>query len=296
MTILVTGSTGTIGSLVVAGLAQKQMDVRALVRDPAKAKFANTAKVVQGDMMDIQSMRAALAGVSTLFLLNAVTPDEVTQALITLNLARAAGVKNYVYFSVFNSHEYTEVPHFGGKYVIERMIEQFDLAATIMRPSYFMQNDLTFKDALLGPGIYPMAIGSKGLGMIDTRDVADVAVTCLIKRETQAATLPRETFNVVGPEVHTGATAAASWGDALGRAVAYGGDDLIAFEQQLGHAMPGWMAYDLCLMLNRFQRDGNIPLAGDQQHLEALLGRPLRRYRDFVAETVKLWRAPPGAD
>jgi hypothetical protein len=33
-------------------------------------------------------MRNALSGVSTLFLLNAVVPDEVTQALIALNLAR----------------------------------------------------------------------------------------------------------------------------------------------------------------------------------------------------------------
>jgi len=35
-----------------------------------------------------------------LFLLNAVTPDEVTQALITLSLAQEAGIKRIVYFSV----------------------------------------------------------------------------------------------------------------------------------------------------------------------------------------------------
>jgi len=45
---------------------------------------------VQGDMLDVDSLRSAVSGVSTLFLLNAVVPDEFTQALIALNVAREA--------------------------------------------------------------------------------------------------------------------------------------------------------------------------------------------------------------
>ena len=37
--ILVTGSTGTVGSEVVKALAEAGHNVRALVRDPAKAAF-----------------------------------------------------------------------------------------------------------------------------------------------------------------------------------------------------------------------------------------------------------------
>jgi len=103
-------------------------------------------------------MRAALAQASTLFLLNAVTPDEVTQALITLNVAREAGIERIVYFSVMHSDKFTDVPHFTGKYTAERMIEQFDLPATILRPAYFMQNDASLKDTILGIGVYPMPI------------------------------------------------------------------------------------------------------------------------------------------
>ena len=66
---------------------------------------------VKGDLM-------AIAKASTLFLLNAVTPDELTQALLTLSLAREAGVKGIVYFSVFHSDVFTDVPHFAGKYTV----------------------------------------------------------------------------------------------------------------------------------------------------------------------------------
>ena len=79
MTILVTGATGTVGRQVVEQLTKRGADIRALVRDPAKANFAAGVSVVQGDLLDIDSLREAFAGVSTLFLLNAVTPDEVTQ-------------------------------------------------------------------------------------------------------------------------------------------------------------------------------------------------------------------------
>ena len=82
MTILVTGSTGTIGSQVVQRLARQSVRTRALVRDDAsKVKVPAGVEPVQGDMTDVASMRAVLKGVDTLFLLNAAVPDETTQAL-----------------------------------------------------------------------------------------------------------------------------------------------------------------------------------------------------------------------
>ena len=52
--------------------------------------------VFKGDLLDIDSLRKVFSGVDTLFLLNAVTGDEFTQALITLNLAREAGIDRVV--------------------------------------------------------------------------------------------------------------------------------------------------------------------------------------------------------
>lgn len=286
MTILVTGSTGTIGSAVVRALQSRGADVRALVRKQTEEPVAGGAQTVVGDLTDVDSVRAALKGIDTLFLLNAVTPDEVTQAIIALNLAREAGIERIVYFSVLHSDLYTNVPHFTGKYTAERMIEQLDLPASILRPAYFMQNDLMMKDAILGHGVYPMPVGNVGLAMVDVRDIADVAAHELIRRDQAPGPLPRVTINIVGPDQLKGEDLARTWSEVLGRPIAYGGDDTAAYEQQMRQFAPGWMAFDMRMMLDRFQTDGMVPDAGDVERLTSMLGRPLRTYRDFAVETA----------
>jgi len=286
MTILVTGATGAVGRQVVEQLSRRGADVRALVRDPAKADFPAGVTAVKGDLLDVDSLRGAFAGVSTLFLLNAVVPDEFTQALIALNIAREAGVERIVYLSVIHSDVYVNVPHFAGKFGVERMIEQMGFSATILRPAYFIQNDLTIKDVVTGYGVYPMPIGSKGLAMIDARDIGEIAAIELIRREQSDASLPLTRLNLVGPDTLIGSDVAAIWSEVLARPIAYGGDDTAGFELNLRKFMPGWMAFDMRLMSERFLSDGMIPETGDVARLTGLLGRPLRSYRDFAAEVT----------
>ena len=64
MTILVTGATGTVGRQVIRQLARRGADIRALVRDPAKADLPAGVAVATGDFLDVDAMRAALSGVS----------------------------------------------------------------------------------------------------------------------------------------------------------------------------------------------------------------------------------------
>lgn len=286
MTILVTGSTGTVGRQIVEQLVKRGADVRALVRDPSKADFPANVSIAKGDMLDIDSLRSVFSGISTLFLLNAVVPDEYTQALIALNIAREAGIERIVYLSVLNGEQYLNVPHFSGKFGVERMIEQMGLNATILRPAYFINNDLSVKDVVTEYGIYPMPIGNKGLAMVDIRDIAEVAAIELIRREQDVAPLPIERINLVGPDTLTGTDVAAIWSEVLGRPIAYPGDDTAGFENNLRQFMPGWMAFDMRLMAERFLTVGMIPEAGDVERLTTLLGRPLRSYRDFAAEVA----------
>ncbi|GLS42863.1 NmrA/HSCARG family protein [Methylobacterium brachythecii] len=284
MTILVTGATGSIGRQVVEQLEKRGADVRALVRDPARADLPVNVSVVQGDMLEIESLRNAFTGVSTLFLLNGVLADEFTQALIALNVAREVGIKRVVYLSVIHSDVYVNVPHFAGKFGVERMIEGMGFQATILRPAYFMSNEWTIKDVVLQHGVYPMPIGSKGLAMVDARDLGEIAAIELVRREQATGPLPIERINVVGPETLTGEGVAAIWSEVLGRPVVYGGDDTAAFEQNLRNFMPGWMAYDMRMMAERFLTDGMVPEAGDVERLTRLLGRPLRSYRGLATE------------
>lgn len=284
MTILVTGATGRVGSQVVKQLVQRGADVRVLVRDPSKADFPAGVQVVQGDLLNIDALRTAFTGVSTLFLLNAVAGDEFTQALITLNVARESGVDRVVYLSVLHSDRFVNVPHFAVKLGAERMIEQMGFGATILRPAYFIDNEHMVKDVVFNYNLYPMPIGSKGVAMVDARDIAEVAAIELIRREQAPGKLPMKTINLVGPDTLTGADVAAIWSDVLGRPVAYGGDDPSAFEQNLATFMPKWMAYEMRLMAERYVSDGMVAETGDVERLTKILGRPLHTYRDFASE------------
>lgn len=286
MTILVTGATGRVGGHVVQQLVQRGADVRVLVRDPSKASFPAGVQVVQGDLLDIDAVRAAFSGVRTLFLLNAVAADEFTQALIALNIARESGVERVVYLSVIHADRFVNVPHFAVKSGAERMIQQMGFSATILRPAYFIDNELTIKDVVLNHGLYPMPIGGKGLAMVDARDIAEVAAIELIRRDQAPGKLPTETLNLVGPDTLTGSDVATIWSDVLGRPVAYDGDDPTGFEHNLANFMPKWMAYEMRLMAERFVGDGMIPEAGDVERLTEILGRPLHTYREFAAQVA----------
>ena len=209
MTILVTGATGRVGRQVVDQLVARDAHVRVLTREPAKTSFPAGVEVAQGDLLDIDALRAAFAGVRTLFLLNAVTGDEFTQALITLNLAREAGIDRIVYLSVFDADRAVNVPHFAVKSGAERMLAAMDFGATILRPTYFIDNEAMVKDVILQHGVYPMPIGSKGVAMVDTRDIAEVAARELLRRDRAPEKLPLDTINLVGPDTLTGESVAA---------------------------------------------------------------------------------------
>jgi hypothetical protein len=121
-----------------------------------------------------------------------------------------------------------------------------------------------------------MALRAKGQGFDCRANLGKMIMTILVTGGS-------------GPDVIDGASAARMWSEKTGRAVRYAGDDLANWEQMMRGYMPQWMVYDICLMLDRFQRAGLAASTGDTSRLESILGRPLHRYSDFVAETSRAW-------
>lgn len=289
MTVLVTGSTGTVGSEVTRHLVDRGADVRALTRHPDDSQLPPEVSAVGGELTDVDAMRKALDGVSSLFLLSPVSLDELTGSLITVDLARNAGVRNVVYLSVMGADTFTDPPHFAAKGAVERMLADFAFSATVLRPGYYMQNDAAEKSRLLDDGIYGPPVGNKGVLMTDVRDLGEVAALELLRRDGAEHALDGLTLDVANPGMLTGDSIAAVWAELLGRPVRYGGDDLDAFEKGMAESAPGWMAYDMRLMMRRFQRDGLATTTTNSERLQKILGRPMRSYREFAAELAADW-------
>lgn len=282
--ILVIGGTGLVGSAVVRELLARGADLRLLVRDP-KADVPSGVETAVGDLLDPPAIDRALTGIDALYLLNAVTPDELTQGLVACDLARRRGVGHVVYHSVFAADRFLDVPHFASKVAIEAALRAFDVPWTIIRPNYFFQNDATLRGPLTA-GVYPMPLGTTGISAVDVRDIAEAAAIALTSDGHVG-----KTYNVNGPDLVSGPSAAALWSELLGRPVAYGGDDMDAFENALRERAPAWSAFDIRMMFAGYLERGFSAEDGDLETLTRLLGHPPRSYDAFARELAATWAA-----
>ncbi len=285
MNVVVTGGTGTVGSQVVRELVTRGASVKVVTRDPAKAqKLGAGVTAVQGNLGEPASVRRVFDGADAVFLINVVSPTESHEGLLPLCALRHTKPKRLVYLSVHNADGGSWLPHFGAKVGIEVGIRHSGIPFTILRPNNFYQNDYYYKDVILQMGVYPQPIGSVGLSRVDVRDIAEAAAITLMTSGHEG-----ESFDLVGPEVHTGASAAETWSRALGRAVVYGGDDLDAWEKQALQYMPDWAVYDFRNMYEFFQEKGLKASAEAIDRQTRLLGHAPRSYGAFVAETAAAW-------
>lgn len=291
MSIVVTGGTGTVGSQVVAALLGRGADVAVLTRDEAKASaLPEGVRGVVGDLQDPAAARSAFKGAQAVFLLNALGPCELHEALLALAGARAAGVRRLVYLSVFDVERAPHLPHFASKIAVEGAIKASGVEYTILRANNFYQNDYWYRDAMLRYGVYPQPLGGIGVSRVDVRDIGEAAAIALSEDGHSGVTV-----NLCGPDPCTGQGTAAAWSRVLDREIAYGGEDMDAWEAQTARFMPPWLAFDLRLMYEYFIAHGLLAGEEDLARQTRLLGHPPRRFEAFAAETASSWRGRPAS-
>ena len=287
MKILVTGGTGNVGGAVVRELLQRGAEVRVLARkQPEPGKLPTAVEVAIGDLLDPASVEQAMQGVDKLFLLNAVVTDELTQALIAYGIAKRVGIKHVTYLSVFRVDQFRDVPHFASKLAVENAMREFGVPYTILRPGYYIQNDAGLKDALTGPGVYPMPIGTMGIAAADVRDIAEAAAISLTEDGHDG-----QTYDIVAPTMISGPGNAALWSQLLGREIHYTGHNFDQWEQGMRTRMPSWSAFDLRMMFQGYFDRGFASTETEIARLTQLLGHAPRSYEDFAAETAASWKA-----
>ena len=185
---------------MVNELLKRDADVRVLARkQPEAGKLPAGVEVAIGDLLDPVSVEQAMQGVDKLFLLNAVVNDELTQALIAYGIAKKVGLKHVTYLSVFKVDQFRDVPHFASKLAVESALREFGVPYTILRPAYYIQNDVNLKDALLGAGVYPMPIGIAGIAAADVQDIAEAAAISLTEEGHE-----EQTYDIVAPSLISG--------------------------------------------------------------------------------------------
>ena len=289
--ILVTGATGNVSSRLIVELKARGADVRAMVREASEAQGLRDAgvEVVIGDFDKAETLDAAFSGVDKVFLLTPPNPNQVAQARNGIAAAKRAGGPHIVRQSARAVKEMPgALPRVSAQHAeIDAELKASGLPYTILKPHNFMQNTLMAAQTVASDGAVYMPMKEGKLGMIDVRDIVDVAAKVLTEAGHEG-----KTYGLTGPASISFHDIAAGLSKALGKEVKYVDVPLeAAREAMLGMGMSEWLA-DANNEYFRALSEG----FGDftTNDVEELTGHPARSYEAFARDFAQAF-APAGA-
>lgn len=278
--ILLTGASGRVGSAVAQALSRRGAAYSVMLRAPEKAQaLPGAPKMLKGDLLDGESCRAALTEADAALLITPVGPDETEAGRTFLDAAEATGSPRIVYISIMRLRKMRAIPHFEAKVPIADRVLADD-RNTVLEPNFFFQNDNFYLPAL-AQGLYPLPLGKVGVNSVDVRDIAEAAAAALLTERDLPGPWP-----LCGPDVVTEQSAADRYAEHLGRPIATLKGDINVWINATKQALPidEWFENDLRKMMEVTQEQGCLATQDDIKRAERAVGRPLRRYDDFVAE------------
>ena len=285
--ILVVGASGYTGLSVIRALAQRGASSRALIRDRAKAtvvEAAGAAEIAVGDLRDVDSVERALTGCDGIYFIGPrFMPEEAQVGRAVIEIARRAGVRRFVYSSVYHPPIRDLLNH-RVKVEIEDWLYKTDLEFTVLQPARFMHGPvLSSWSRAVSDGVYVDAFNpDRPMAYVDYDDVAEVAALALTE-----TTLVRGTFELSTGE-YTGHDVALHISAMLGRPVRAEQASLDDYEPAQGPAMANPYAREGFMRLRRYYNDYGFR-GGNTLVLETILGR---KPTDFPAFLTKLYQAP----
>ena len=286
--ILVTGATGSTGSQVVRALLDEGQEVRALVRDPGRARgmLGDAVELAVGDLAEPRSVRAALAGAEQLFLSCADDPRRVGWETGAIDAAATAGVRRIVKLSSIAAAPGAPVAFWDWHGRVEAHLASAGVPAVILRAGPYMSNVLAAAGTVAHAGVLPVPAGDARIAMIDPRDVGAAAAAVLTTPGHDG-----RTYVLTGPEAITYEEVAAELSRATGRAVEYVDvDDADAERELLAAGLPGFVAEGVVALFAQLRRGVAEPVTAT---VESLTGRPARGFAGFARDHARAFAPVP---
>ncbi|MFH9069029.1 SDR family oxidoreductase [Streptomyces alboflavus] len=278
--ITVTGATGAIGRLVVAGLLDAGHTVRGMSRHPQRASLPDGVDVVFGDLDDPSTLTHAFDGAAQLVL---IAVPETVEAVVSR--AEQAGVEHVV---VVSSAAVTAGYDTTYNAVVEQAVMDSGLDWCIVRPGEFATNSLL----IWGPAIkakrravepFPDQIGHP----IHEADVADVVLADLLDPHRRG-----RIDTIIGPDSLTKREQVAVIADAIGEQITL--DEVSAeqarnfYRDQGGFAAAnadflfGFASYDGVAGITDEPHDTRAPDDDAYLTLDQITGTQARTFRQWA--------------
>jgi NAD(P)H dehydrogenase (quinone) len=141
-TVLITGATGDTGRAAVRESLPLGLQVRAMVhkkdaRSDALEKLG--AEVVIGDLLEINTVRAAMEGVDAAYFVWPVQPGLIHATVNFAEAAKEAGVKTAINLSQRSANRDSTSNSCRDSFIAEQVFNWSGLSVIHLRPTYFLE-------------------------------------------------------------------------------------------------------------------------------------------------------------
>lgn len=284
--ILVTGSTGNIGSGVVRELTALGAEFRALVRQNTDADklSAQGVKTVLGDFAQPQSIQTALQNIERVFLLSPSSPMQTEFEGALVDEAKNAGVKHIVKLSILGADSQANSALLKWHSQIEQKIKASGIAYTFLRPNSFNQNWVPiYAPSVVADGmIYAPAEDCK-ISWVDTRDIGAVAARVLTESGHEG-----NTYEITGPDALSYAQIAEKLSALVGKKVTYVSvPDEGARQGMISSGAPDWYADALVGLYQLYRQGGGAAVTETVEQVTTTKPRSLEAYFEENAPAFK---------
>lgn len=206
MTLLIIGGTGTLGRQIVRKALEDGFQVRCIVRNKRAAKFLQEwgAELVYGDLTIPETLPLTFQGVTAIIDTSTTRPKDDQKMididwygkLILIEMAKRVNIKRFIFFSIINADQYSNIALMQQKANIEKVLISSGVPYTIFKCAGFYQ-------ALISQYAIPILEGksiwktteSVGISYIDTQDAAKFCIKSLSLKNTE-----NNTFSLGGPK------------------------------------------------------------------------------------------------
>src|SRR5260370_4638429 len=282
--ILITGASGSVGKAVLQEAIRKESTVRGMYRSKEDAaKAPSRCEAVLADYADKQSLRKALDGVNSVYVVCSPIPQLVELESNMVDACKEAGVKHVVLNSALGAGDYAKsLPGWHGK--VEDKLKGTGMSYTILRPNGFLQNIVAYNAASIrAQGAFYVAMGDAKVSYLDVGDIAVVALKALAGGAHSG-----KTYELNGPEAISNQELAKRISKAAGRTVNYVDiPESAQREAMLGLGMPEWQVTALLELQQYYKQGGGAKTDG---LLKTLIGRPPVPLDQYLTATPRQFR------
>ena len=281
--IAITGANGQLGQLVIKSLLEKVKadNIVALVRNPDKAESLRVLgiDIRQADYNEPATLNKALQGIDKVLLISSNdVGNRAPQHEAVIQAAKEAGVNLLAYTSILKA-ETSPLVLAKEHQITERMIQESDLPAVILRNGWYTEN---YTDSIAGVLDAGAVAGAAAKGKLHTatrKDYAEAAAVVLTS-DNQAG----QVYELAGDEGFTLEEYAAEIAKQTGKDIVYSNMSEVQFAQLLSQiGLPEGFAQALA---DSEAHAANGWLADDSKTLSKLIGRDTTSLSGSIAQAI----------